>query len=122
MLSKQLSNAYKEIIEKYIYDQEQVKDILDFINNFKGVYLYPRVIRRKFHIDMVKVYEVLNVLVKYNALNLAFEIYCNECDKFQNDVYDSLNDIPNNIACEYCGKDINFNKDIIVVYKVCKNE
>lgn len=122
MLSKQLSAAYKEIMAKDIYDEKQVADILSFINKFKGIYLYPRVVKRKFNIDMVKVYEILNQLVKYNVLSLAFEIYCNECDKFQNYVYDSLNEIPKNIACEYCGKDIDFNKDIIVVYRVCKNE
>ena len=47
---------------------------------------------------------------------------CNDCDKFQNNVYDSLNEIPKDITCEYCGKDIDFKKDIIVIYKVCKNE
>ena len=57
-----------------------------------------------------------------NVLSLAFEIYCSGCDKFQNEVYDSLNEIPRDINCEYCGDDIDFNKDIIVVYKVIKNE
>lgn len=122
MLSKQLSIACKEIIAKDIYDEKQVIDVLSFINNFKGMYLYPRVIRRKFNIDMAKIYEILNYLVKYNILSLAFEIYCNDCDKFQNEVYDSLNEVPKNITCEYCGKDIDFNKDIIVVYKVHKSE
>lgn len=122
MLSKQLSIAYKDILSKGIYDEKQVLDMLSFIDKFKGIYLYPRVIKRKFNIDMIKVYEILNQLVRYNILSLAFEIYCNECDKFQNDVYDSLNEILKNITCEYCGKDIDFNKDIIVIYKVCKNE
>ena len=122
MLSKQLSIACKEIIAKDIYDEKQVIDVLSFINNFKGMYLYPRVIRRKFNIDMAKIYEILNYLVKYNILSLAFEIYCNDCDKFQNEVYDSLNEVPKNITCEYCGKDIDFNKDIIVVYRVHKSE
>lgn len=122
MLSKQLSIAYKDIIAKDIYSEKQVADVLEFIDKFKGTYLYPRVIRRKFNIDMAKVYEILNQLVKNNILSLAFEIYCNDCDKFQNQVYDSLNEIPKDITCEYCGRDIDFNKDIIVVYKVCKNE
>ncbi|HCW53410.1 MAG TPA: hypothetical protein DG753_06675 [Clostridium sp.] len=117
MLSKQLSIAYKDI-----YSEKQVVDVLVFIDKFKGTSLYPRAIGRKFNIDMAKVYEILNQLVKNNILSLSFEIYCNDCDKFQNHVYDSLNEIPNDITCEYCGKNIDFNKDIIVVYKVCKNE
>lgn len=122
MLSEQLLIAHKDILNKNICSEKEIEDVIGFIESFKGTYLYPRVLKRKFNIDMAKAYEILNELVKIGALQLAFEIYCDDCDKFQNVVYDSLNEIPKNITCEYCGHDIDFNKDIIVIYKVNKNE
>ena len=122
MLSEQLLIAHKDILDKNICSEKEIEDIIGFIESFKGIYLYPRVLRRKFNIDMAKAYEILNELVRIGVLRLAFEIYCSDCDKFQNAVYDSLNEIPKNITCEYCGHDIDFNKDIIVIYKVNRNE
>lgn len=122
MLSEQLLIAHKEILDKNICSQKEIEDVIGFIESFKGIYLYPRVLKRKFNIDMSKAYEILNELVNVGVLQLAFEVYCNKCDKFQNTVYDSLNEIPKNTNCEYCGNDIDFNKDIIVIYKVNKNE
>lgn len=122
MLSEQLLIAHKGILDKNICSEKEIEDVIGFLETFKGIYLYPRVLKRKFNIDMSKAYEILNELVKIGILQLAFEIYCSDCDKFQNVVYDSLNEIPKNITCEYCGYDIDFNKDIIVIYKVNKNE
>lgn len=122
MLSEQLLIAHKDILDKNICSEKEIEDVIGFIESFKGTYLYPRVLKRKFNIEMAKAYEILNELVKEGVLQLAFEIYCSNCDKFQNLVYDSLNEIPKNITCEYCGHDIDFNKDIIVIYKVNRNE
>ena len=94
MLSEQLLIAHKDILDKNICSEKEIEDIIGFIESFKGIYLYPRVLRRKFNIDMAKAYEILNELVRIGVLRLAFEIYCSDCDKFQNAVYDSLNEIP----------------------------
>ena len=63
----------------------------------------------------------LNELVKNYLLSSAYELYCSRCDKFQNDIYDQLNEIPKNIFCKYCGKDINIMKDAIIIFKVKNN-
>ncbi|MGL5068097.1 MAG: hypothetical protein ACRC6T_09830 [Sarcina sp.] len=117
MLLEQLSNALEEMQNSEEFNLEDIKNIGGFLQKFKGEYIYPRIFKRKFDIDMKTSYEILNVLVEKKIIKLAFEIYC-DCNKFQNDVYDSLNDIPNNLACEYCGKDIDIKKDLIVIYKV----
>lgn len=70
----------------------------------------------------MKAYEILNQLVKNYILRLAFEVYCNKCNKFQNNIYDFLNEIPRFINCRHCEGNINFNKDIIVIYKVNENK
>lgn len=122
MLLEQLSSAQEYLTKHTTYNLNDINNIITFLSDFKGTYIYPRIFKRKFNIDMVKAYEILNNLVRLNILKLSFEVYCNKCDKFQNDIYDSLNEIPKNLTCEYCDKDIDFSKDIIVIYRVCSDE
>ena len=117
----QLLMLQNKLIQDSGFEEKLINEILEFIKSFKGTLLYPRVIKRKFRIDMKNTYIILNELVKNDLLTIAYEIYCSECDKFQNDIYDSLNEIPKNISCEYCGKDIDTMKDAIVVFKVKNN-
>ncbi|MBM6820685.1 hypothetical protein [Clostridium saudiense] len=117
----QLLMLQNKLIQDSGFEEKLINEILEFIKSFKGTLLYPRVIKRKFRIDMKNTYIILNELVKNDLLTIAYEIYCSECDKFQNDIYDSLNEIPKNICCEYCGKDIDIMKDAIVVFKVKNN-
>lgn len=114
----QLLMLQNKLIQDSGFEEKLINEILEFIKSFKGTLLYPIVIKRKFKIDMISTYIILNELVKNDLLTIAYEIYCSECDKFQNDIYDSLNEIPENISCEYCGKDIDIMKDAIVVFKV----
>lgn len=116
----QLLILQNKLIQDSGFEEKLINEILEFIKNFKGTILYPRVIKRKFRIDMRSTYIILNELVKNDLLTIAYELYCSECDKFQNDIYDSLNEIPKNICCEYCGKDIDIMKDAIIVFKVKK--
>lgn len=117
MLLEQLSIALKEIQDSKEFNLEDVKNIGSFLEKFQGEYIYPRIFKRKFDIDMKTSYEILNVLVAKKIIKLAFEIYC-DCNKFQNEVYDSLNEIPSDLSCEYCGRDIDIKRDLIVIYKV----
>ena len=117
----QLLMLQNKLIQDSGFEEKLINEILEFIKSFKGTILYPIVIKRKFKIDIRNTYIILNELVKNDLLTIAYEIYCSECDKFQNDIYDSLNEIPENISCKYCSKDINIMKDAIVVFKVKNN-
>ena len=117
----QLLMLQNKLIQDSGFEEKLINEILEYIKSFKGTLLYPIVIKRKFKIDMISTYIILNELVKNDLLTIAYEIYCSECDKFQNDIYDYLNEIPENISCEYCGKDIDIMKDAIVVFKVKNN-
>ena len=119
-LLDQLLMLQNKLIQDSGFEEKLINEILEFIKSFKGTLLYPIVIKRKFRIDIKNTYIILNELVKNDLLTIAYEIYCSECDKFKNDIYDSLNEIPENISCEYCGKDIDIMKDVIVVFKVKK--
>ena len=114
----QLLMLQNKLIQDSGFEEKLINEILEFIKSFKGTLLYPIVIKRKFKIDIRNTYIILNELVKNDLLTIAYKIYCSECDKFQNDIYDSLNEIPENIYCEHCGKHIDIMKDAIVVFKV----
>ena len=120
-LLDQLLTLQNKLIQDSGFEEKLINEILEYIKSFKGTILYPIVIKRKFKIDIRNTYIILNELVKNDLLTIAYEIYCSECDKFQNDIYDSLYEIPENISCEYCGKDIDIMKDAIVVFKVKNN-
>lgn len=121
MLSKQLLNIYNELDTLGKYDSQVILGITEFIDHYTGLYLYPRVIRRKFNIEMREIYDILSYFEKDKVLSLAYEVYCNQCNKFQDTIYHAINEIPKDINCEYCGKDLN-SEDIIVIYKVNRNE
>ena len=117
----QLLILQNKLIQDSGFEEKLINEILEFIKSFKGTILYPIVIKRKFKIDIRNTYIILNELVKNDLLTIAYEIYCSECDKSRNDIYDSLNEIPENIYCEHCGKHIYIMEDAIVVFKVKNN-
>ena len=121
MLQEQLSKICKEIGELNKYDSNTTEQILKFVTKYQGNFIYPRVVKRKFKISMQEAYELLDIFVDNNLLALAFEVYCNHCDKFQNKVYDDLREISLDLQCEYCYAEINKMQDIIVIYKVIDN-
>lgn len=121
MSQEQLSNIYQDIKQLNKYTDEEINSIIKTILDYQGIYVYPRVIKRKLKTTMSDAYDVLDIFLEHGILTLAFEIYC-ECTKFQNTVYDSISEIPNDLLCEYCYKPIDKYKDPIVIYKVVKHE
>jgi len=93
-----------------------------FINFFKlyslGNWVYPGVLKRKTKIPIKEIYIILSELEVQGILKSYFEIICNECNKTEGEVYESIDDIPKDLLCEICGRPINSSKNTILIYKV----
>ena len=107
--------------ESNLVSDAQLDTLVNLLRGYKkDRIIYPGTIKRHLGIDMKKAYEILNILLDHNLLEINFEIYCNQsgCEKFQNTIYKTINEIPNDLTCEYCGSEINKTKDAIVIFRV----
>ncbi|WP_179874624.1 response regulator [Bacillus toyonensis] len=84
----------------------------------KGNIIYPGLIIRKLNIKMSEAYNLLDEIEKTKIIKRNFEIYCNKCQRYTGEIYESLNDIPDNLICDTCDRELSLFNNIIVVYKV----
>ncbi|WP_053070853.1 hypothetical protein [Clostridium novyi] len=84
----------------------------------KDEYIYPGVIISKLDITSEDTYKLLKVLEINDIISKSFEIYCTKCDQFNRKIYDSFEDIPDEIYCNNCLNLIDPIEDTIVIYKV----
>ena len=107
----------KELLNKEDH-VEHYNEVLEFINNYKpGTFVYPRVIKRHFNIDTLKAYEVLEVLSDKNVLKRVYQIECSNCGTIDDTVYETLNQIDEDVFCSSCRKDFHILEDVILYYK-----
>lgn len=98
---------------------EHYNEVLDFINTYKSnTYVYQRVIKRRFKIDGMTVYAILEKMADDDILERVFGIICSKC-AYENDaVYTSLNQLSDlDLICHKCRHDLNIAEDIILYYK-----
>jgi hypothetical protein len=119
MLQDVLLKIQNKVIDSNIITNAQSEKLITLLKNYeKNRIVYPGTIKRHLNISMKESYEVLNILLKEGILSMCFEVYCNSCEKFQNNIYDNVKDIPEDLTCEYCGHEFNRLEDSIVVYKI----
>lgn len=117
-----LSNTYAEVVpllkaKKFNID---VGAFLNFLVKYKsGDYIYPSALHRRLGIDIKIIYEILELYVELGILEQWLEIYCPNCSKFTGQLFNNVQDIPDEVNCLHCGKEIKHPlKNTVVIYKV----
>lgn len=123
MLPSTLSTIRARLTEQKKIDDSRLDTLLTILKAYKqGQFIYPGVLIRQLNLPMCSVYEILEIIKEMGIIVTNFELYCHSCSKFTGDIFETLNQIPEEIKCEECGKELDPLNDSIVVYKVVLNE
>ncbi|MED1602648.1 hypothetical protein [Alkalihalophilus marmarensis] len=85
-----------------------------------GDIIYPGALIRKTNLSMKNVYILLESIESIGLIERNFEVFCPKCKRYTGDVYETLNQIPNELFCGECGNELGIDPldNTIVVYKV----
>ena len=98
---------------------KKYEEVLDFINNYNtGNFVYPSVIKRRFGIDGLITYNILETFVEKGVLQRVYQLQCVDCGYINEIIYDSLNQIEeDDLICHRCRCDLHILKCTIMFYK-----
>jgi len=107
------------LVDKGILDNEILdKFVLKIKLYSKGKWLYPGTFKRHLGVSSQVIYNALNLLNKDGILDTYYEVYCPKCAKTSGEVYNTISEIPEEVYCEICNKDIVAIDSTIMIYKV----
>ena len=98
------------------YQQKKCDEIFEFIK--EGDYIYPGYLKSKLVVDIKVAYEILEALKQQGFLKNLYEVYCFDCSKSKGIFLDSLEQFDSDWYCDFCGKHLSLEENIIVLYKV----
>ncbi|BDU92652.1 hypothetical protein SNUCP_21690 [Clostridium perfringens A] len=124
MLEIILEKVQEKLIEKKILNNneklEELKSLLEIYS--VGNYLYPGILIAQLDISAIECYKILSLLEEMKIVEKSFEEYCRECKKVNGKIHDSFAEIPEEIYCKFCGRQLDPIDDVIVIYRVIKDE
>ncbi|MDN0062404.1 response regulator [Mediterraneibacter glycyrrhizinilyticus] len=85
-----------------------------------GDYVYPGHLKSKIAVDIKVSYKMLEELKKQGFLENLYEVYCFDCNKSKGIFLESLEEFNPDWYCDFCGKKLSLEENIIVLYKVVK--
>lgn len=110
LLEKILTNKLNEKID--------LNELVSFLLMFKnGQYIYPSVIKRKFNISDMQVYDILNTLEEEKYLKMYYEVFCGFCSK-KLAIYEYYSQLEEYTFCEDCEENNTTLNNVKIVYKV----
>ncbi|HFD2064454.1 TPA: hypothetical protein ACF2DS_000148 [Clostridium perfringens] len=119
-----MEKVQEKLIEKKILNNneklEELKSLLEIYS--VGNYLYPGILIAQLDISAIECYKILSLLEEMKIVEKSFEEYCRECKKVNGKIHDSFAEIPEEIYCKFCGRQLDPIDDVIVIYRVIKDE
>lgn len=98
----------------------QKKKIREYFSCIKvNDYIYAGTLKSKVAISMDVAYKILEYIKKEGYITNIYEIYCFDCDHTKKFI-SSITQFKDNTYCDCCGKKLEFDNNIVVLYKVIK--
>lgn len=121
MSKNTLCDAIKSLELQYQLRPYQQKKCDAFFSVLKvGDYVYPGHLKSKIAVDIKVSYKMLEELKKQGFLENLYEVYCFDCNKSKGIFLESLEEFNPDWYCDFCGKKLSLEENIIVLYKVVK--
>lgn len=119
MLPNILSNIEQVIRDLNLINEQQLQILLNILGRLHlDDYLYPGVIKRQLQVDSVMAYKLLSVIEQQGFIKACFEIVCFACNKTTGEIYDSIAEIPSEIYCPCCERELNAMENAVLIFRV----
>lgn len=104
---------------QYQLTQYQQRKCRDFFSAQKlNDYIYAGHLKSKISVDIKTAYRMLEELKEQGFLSNIYEVYCFDCNKSKGIFLDSITAFNPDMCCDFCGKELNVEDNLIVLYKV----
>jgi hypothetical protein len=111
----------EQLINNITLDTKKTKKVLDFLKLYNvESYIYPNVFVNKCKISLKESYDIMSILRTNGYVKPVFALYCFKCQKFVTGPYDNLNEIPEDIECDFCDETVDIVNNIVTYYEVIK--
>ncbi|GEM_PF-1274110 len=122
MLQDICMNVKESLMQKHIISEYQADQLMKNMKYWKlNDTIYPGTIMAKINAEINMVYTILDFIKDLGILEVNYEIYCQQCNKFNGKVYRTLGSIPKGLCCDECNHIIDIFTDTIVIYRVVKD-
>lgn len=98
------------------YQRKQCDEFFSVLK--RGDYVYPGHLKSRVAIDIKLAYEILEELKMQGFLENIYEVYCFDCNKSKGIFLESIETFDPDLYCDFCGKHLSLEENIIVLYKV----
>lgn len=78
----------------------------------------PGVLIRHLNISKQRAYDILDALKDQGVLRINYELYCHTCNHFEGGIFETFGQIPDDIDCEGCGRNLDPLDNSIVIYRI----
>lgn len=100
------------------YQKKKCREFFSYIkvNDF----IYAGQLKSKIVIDIQTAYFMLEELKHQGYLINLYEVYCFDCNRSKGVFLDTIEEFNPDFYCDFCGKHLSVEENIIVLYKVVK--
>ncbi|MBQ2884504.1 MAG: hypothetical protein IJE43_12145 [Alphaproteobacteria bacterium] len=98
------------------YQQKKCREFFQYQK--VGEFIYAGHLKSRIGVSIDVAYAMLEDLKKQGYLVNLFEVYCFDCNKSKGLFLESLEQFDSDLYCDFCGKKLSLEENIIVLYKV----
>ena len=121
MSETSLLNAIENLIVLHHLSQYQAARIKEIFSCIKtGELVYAGMLKSRLNISIDAAYIILDELKEQGFLVHLYEIYCHECNRSTGLFLDTPRRFNPDQCCDYCGKQMTLEENLIVLYKVVR--
>lgn len=119
-----LLNVKKNLLKVSIINEKRIDILIDNMKSwYIGKIIYPSQVKSMLLINYSEVYGILEIIKDLGIIKYNYEVYCNKCEKFvETPILDSLNQFPKNLYCDDGRHKLNPINDVILIFKVIRDE
>lgn len=121
MSENSLCNAVENLITLHRLSSYQGRKFLELFSRLEvGDLVYAGMFKSKLNISIEEAYYLLDELKSQGFLIHWYEIYCYDCNKSTGIFIDTPRKFNPDLCCDYCGKHLTMEENLIVLYKVMR--
>lgn len=94
--------------------------VVEFLGHYKSKdWIYPSAVHRILKLDIKTIYEILEICVETGIIEQYLEIYCPYCNRYTNQWFKTVADVPEELNCLNCDGEIRSPLEhAVVIYRV----
>lgn len=111
----------EEALHRRLGETVDVVAVLDYFAQYhKGMWVYPEAFSQRFSLGLSETYAFLSELERQGVIKGCFRLYCSQCKELLG-IFETSNELPEVSECKFCQAQFPSVKNIVLAYKVFRD-